>query len=96
MHGMEKAVDRIHAAREKGERIWVYGDYDTDGTTATALLLSVFRELDMSVDYYIPDRFSEGYGLNPRSSEGSQRESVRSRHHGRLRDYLGKRGGAGE
>ena len=64
MHGMEKAVDRIHAAREKGERIWVYGDYDTDGTTAVALLLSIFRELDMPVDYYIPNRFSEGYGLN--------------------------------
>ncbi len=64
MHGMERAVDRIHAAREKGEQIWVYGDYDTDGTTAVALLLSVFRELDVPVRYYIPDRFREGYGLN--------------------------------
>ena len=42
----------------------MYGDYDTDGTTATALLLSVFRDLDVSVRYYIPDRFTEGYGLN--------------------------------
>lgn len=64
MHDMEKAVERIHAAREKGEQIWVYGDYDTDGTTAVALLLSVFRELDVPVRYYIPDRFTEGYGLN--------------------------------
>ena len=64
MRDMEKAVDRIHAAKEKGDQIWVYGDYDTDGTTAVALLLSAFRELDMPVDYYIPDRFSEGYGLN--------------------------------
>ena len=64
MHDMGKAVDRIHAAKEKGEKIWVYGDYDTDGTTAVALLLSVFRALDMPVHYYIPNRFREGYGLN--------------------------------
>ena len=64
MHGMERAVDRIHAAREKGEQIWVYGDYHADGTTAVALLLSVFRVLDVPVRYYIPDRFREGYGLN--------------------------------
>ena len=64
MYGMEKAVDRIRSAIEKGEQIWVYGDYDTDGTTATALLLSVFRDLDVLVRYYIPDRFTEGYGLN--------------------------------
>ncbi|MDE0504159.1 MAG: single-stranded-DNA-specific exonuclease RecJ, partial [Candidatus Poribacteria bacterium] len=64
MHDMEKAVERIHAARENGEKIWVYGDYDTDGTTAVALLLSIFRELDTPVRYYIPNRFREGYGLN--------------------------------
>ena len=64
MYDMAKAVDRIHAAREKGEKIWVYGDYDTDGTTAVALLLSIFRELDVPVRYYIPNRFREGYGLN--------------------------------
>ena len=92
MHDMEKAVDRIHAAREKGEQIWVYGDYDTDGTTAVALLLSVFRELDAPVRYYIPDRFRGGVRSEPRSREGSQSEGVRSRHHGRLRDYLSKRG----
>ncbi len=64
MRDMEKAVDRIHAAKEKGERIWVYGDYDADGTTAVALLLSVFREFDLPGRYYIPNRFREGYGLN--------------------------------
>ena len=64
MRDMEKAVDRIHAAKEKGEQIWVYGDYDADGTTAVALLLSVFREFDLPVRYYIPNRFREGYGLN--------------------------------
>lgn len=64
MDNMDKAINRIHDAKKKGEQIWVYGDYDTDGTTAVALLLSVFRELDVPVRYYIPDRFREGYGLN--------------------------------
>ena len=64
MHGMEKTVGRIRSAIEKGEQIWVYGDYHADGTTAVALLLSVFRELDVPLRYYIPDRFREGYGLN--------------------------------
>ena len=64
VHDMEKAVERIHSAKKKGEQIWVYGDYDTDGTTATALLLSIFRYLDMPARFYIPNRFEEGYGLN--------------------------------
>ena len=62
--GMDKAVERIHKAISRGEKICVYGDYDTDGTTATALLLNTFREMDVGVDYYIPNRFGEGYGLS--------------------------------
>ncbi len=64
MHDMKKAVERIHSAKEKGERIWVYGDYDTDGTTAAALLLGIFRDLHVPAQFYIPNRFDEGYGLN--------------------------------
>ncbi len=60
---MEKAVDRIHKAIERGEKICVYGDYDADGTTATAVLLNTFRRLDVPADYYIPNRFGDGYGL---------------------------------
>ena len=62
--GMDKAVERIHKAISRGEKICVYGDYDTDGTTATALLLNTFRQMDVHVDYYIPNRFGEGYGLS--------------------------------
>jgi single-stranded-DNA-specific exonuclease len=62
--GMDKAVERIHKAISRGEKICVYGDYDTDGTTATALLLNTFRQMDVLVDYYIPNRFGEGYGLS--------------------------------
>ena len=67
---MDKAVERIHTAISRGEKICVYGDYDIDGTTATALLLHTFREMDVPADYYIPSRFDEGYGL----SEGTIRK----------------------
>ena len=61
---MDKAVERIHRAIKHGEKICVYGDYDVDGTTATALLLNTFRHIGVSADYYIPNRFDEGYGLS--------------------------------
>ena len=61
---MDKAVERIHTAISRGEKICVYGDYDIDGTTATALLIHTFRQMDVHTDYYIPNRFDEGYGLS--------------------------------
>ncbi|MDE0317000.1 MAG: single-stranded-DNA-specific exonuclease RecJ [Candidatus Poribacteria bacterium] len=70
MADMEKAVERIREAIKKGEQICIYGDYDADGTTATALLVNAFRHIDFPVKYYIPDRFDEGYGLN----EGAVKE----------------------
>ncbi len=62
--GVTKAVERICAAIEKGERITVYGDYDVDGITGTSVLLTVLRSLSANVDFYIPNRSTEGYGLN--------------------------------
>ncbi len=64
MADMDKAVERIRQAINKGEKICIYGDYDADGTTATALLVNAFRHLDYPVEYYIPHRYDEGYGLN--------------------------------
>ncbi|MDE2312464.1 MAG: DHH family phosphoesterase, partial [Patescibacteria group bacterium] len=61
---MGKAVDRIWAALERGEKIVIYGDYDADAVTANAVLQQAFRYLGVAVDSYIPDRFSEGYGVN--------------------------------
>ena len=61
---MEPIVDRIAKAIQNHERITVYGDYDVDGITATALLLQVLRELGGNADFYIPSRFTEGYGVN--------------------------------
>ncbi len=64
MKGMRAAVDRIHAALANREPIAVYGDYDVDGVTATALLVQFLRTLGGDVREYIPNRFDEGYGLN--------------------------------
>ncbi len=60
---MEKAVQRIIKAIEDKEKIVVFGDYDVDGVSATALLWEFFRYLGIDIDVHIPDRFSEGYGL---------------------------------
>ncbi len=61
---MDKAVARIEQAMDFGEKITVYGDYDCDGVTATALLVSLLRNMGADVDYYIPLRETEGYGMN--------------------------------
>lgn len=62
--GVTEAVERIHAAVTEGKRIVVYGDYDADGMTATAILTGCLRLLGASVSYYVPNRIDEGYGLN--------------------------------
>ena len=64
MADMDKAVERVHDAIVKGEKILVYGDYDVDGTTAVALVYSFLRRFTQQVDFYIPDRYDEGYGLS--------------------------------
>ena len=64
MMDMKKAVQRILKAIHGGERIVVYGDYDVDGMTSTTLLMKNIRALGGKVSYYIPNRFTEGYGIN--------------------------------
>ena len=64
LQDMRMAVDRIAAARESGEAVWVFGDYDVDGTTGTALLSWFFRGLGIPATLRQPDRFKDGYGLN--------------------------------
>ena len=64
MKGMRQAIDRINEAIKNKERIMVYGDYDVDGTSAVALVYSYFKELDYNIDFYIPDREREGYGIS--------------------------------
>lgn len=67
MKDMEKAIERIETAIGSDEKILVYGDYDVDGTTAVSLVYSFFKKLYDRIEYYIPDRYREGYGI---STEG--------------------------
>jgi len=64
MKGMDAAVERLLQAGRQGERITIWGDYDVDGVTSVSLLLLFLRRLGFTVDYYIPSRLEEGYGLN--------------------------------
>ncbi|MEN6294829.1 MAG: single-stranded-DNA-specific exonuclease RecJ [Chloroherpetonaceae bacterium] len=61
---MEKAVERIIKARDNKEIIWIHGDYDADGTSSVAMLTDFLRKLNCNVYFYIPDRFTEGFGLS--------------------------------
>jgi len=61
---MAAAVERLKVAKEQGERVVIYGDYDIDGLTATAVLLEAFEAFGIKADAFIPNRFVEGYGLN--------------------------------
>jgi len=64
LKGMEDATAAILRTLENREKITIYGDYDADGLTATALLLNFFSSLGIPVSFYIPNRLKEGYGLN--------------------------------
>ncbi|VTS00312.1 single-stranded-DNA-specific exonuclease RecJ [Tuwongella immobilis] len=64
MPGMEAAVDRILDAIKDRKKICVYGDYDVDGTTGTAILVQLFQKLQVPIQFYVPNRLGEGYGLN--------------------------------
>jgi single-stranded-DNA-specific exonuclease len=77
LRGMPQAVNRLRQALQKGERVAVYGDFDTDGVTATALLTLTLQALGGKVRPYIPHRVKEGYGLNVQALEELAQEGVR-------------------
>jgi single-stranded-DNA-specific exonuclease len=64
MRDMDKAITRIETAIANNERILIYGDYDVDGTTAVSLVYSYFNDFYDNICYYIPDRYTEGYGIS--------------------------------
>ncbi len=64
MKDMPEAIERIEAAIKNKENILIYGDYDVDGTTSVALTYSFFKEIHPNINYYIPDRYKEGYGIS--------------------------------
>lgn len=77
MKDMDKAVSRIRDAYYSNERICVYGDYDCDGVTATALLFSYLDSISANVCYYIPDRNTEGYGMNINAIDKLHKDEVK-------------------
>ncbi len=64
MKDMDKAIERIQTAQEQKEGVLIFGDYDVDGTTSVALAYSFFKDKFDKIDYYIPDRYKEGYGIS--------------------------------
>ena len=74
MQDMGVAVDRLSRAIETNERIMVYGDYDVDGTTAVALMYSFLRTQTNNLIYYIPDRYTEGYGISTRGIDTAKEQ----------------------
>ena len=64
MKDMDKAIDRIILGLHRKERFMVYGDYDVDGTTSVSIVFSYFSKFTSNIEYYIPDRYKEGYGIS--------------------------------
>jgi len=76
MRGVEEAVTRLLAALDKDEKIMIHGDYDADGIAATAILTETLEQLGANVDYYLPSRFGEGYGLHKEPLKKFKEEGV--------------------
>ena len=76
MKDMTIAIDRIEEAIKAGENVLIYGDYDVDGTTSVALLYSFFKGKFKKIDYYIPNRYLEGYGISERGIEYAYENNI--------------------
>lgn len=63
MKDMDKAIERLKRAKEKQEKVIIFGDYDVDGVTSTSLLMHLFTMLEMQASYRLPHRVHDGYGL---------------------------------
>lgn len=76
MKDMDIAIERIEKAITKNERILIYGDYDVDGTTAVSLVYSYFKDISDKILYYIPDRYTEGYGISFKGIDFAEENNV--------------------
>ncbi len=77
MKDMDRAVDRLNDAMGRKERILVYGDYDVDGCTAVALVYKFLQQFYSNIDYYIPDRYEEGYGISQQGLDYAKQTGVK-------------------
>jgi len=76
LDGMKEAVQRIQLAIENKEKIRIYGDYDCDGVSSTTIMVHILRECGAIFDFYIPNRFTEGYGLNKKAIDLAKEEGI--------------------
>jgi len=76
MKDMDRAVERLNRAMGRKERILIYGDYDVDGTTAVALVYKFIQQFYSNLDYYIPDRYNEGYGISQKGIDYAAESGV--------------------
>ena len=76
MKDMDKAIARIDLALAAGENIMIYGDYDVDGTTSVALAYSFFSQFTAAIEYYIPDRHKEGYGISTAGIDHAKAQGI--------------------
>lgn len=77
MKDMDRAVERLNQAMGRKERILVYGDYDVDGTTAVTLVYKFLQQFYSNIDYYIPDRYNEGYGVSQKGVDYAYETGVK-------------------
>ena len=77
MKDMDVAVDRLNKAMGRKERILIYGDYDVDGTTAVSLVYKFIQQFYSNIDYYIPDRYNEGYGVSMKGIDYAAQTGVK-------------------
>ena len=77
MNDMDVAVDRLNDAMGRKERIMVYGDYDVDGCTAVALVYKFLQQFYSNIEYYIPDRYEEGYGISIKALEYAAEKDIK-------------------
>ena len=77
MNDMDMAVDRLNDAMGRKERIMVYGDYDVDGCTAVALVYKFLQQFYSNIEYYIPDRYEEGYGISKKGLDYAAKQNVK-------------------
>ena len=77
MNDMDVAVDRLNDAMGRKERIMVYGDYDVDGCTAVALVFKFLQQFYSNIEFYIPDRYDEGYGVSRKGIDRAAEHGVK-------------------
>lgn len=76
MKDMDKAIDRILYGLKRNEKIMIYGDYDVDGTTSVALVYSFLKNYFNQIEFYIPDRYKEGYGISMQSIDYAEKNNI--------------------